>query len=158
MVGRRPLRSPGQKGFTLTEAMVALSLTAILAALAGPSFNNLIATTQVKAASSELQAGLLLARSEAAKRSQAVRVLSGDGKWHTGWQVLDARDNVLLTGAEHLPVRVSGPDSVTFDRAGRVVGNARPSFEVQHKDNIGRLRCLQIELSGRAHVAEGACA
>ncbi len=152
-----PPEEPRQRGFTLTEAMVALSLVAILAALAGPSFNGLIATTQVKAAATELQAGLLLARSEAAKRSQSVRVLSGDGSWHTGWQVQDVNNNVLLTGAPHLPIRVSGLTNLTFDRSGRVVGNARPSFEFQHKDKIGRIRCLRIELSGRAHVAQGAC-
>ncbi len=58
-------RSGKQSGFTLTEAMVAMSLVAILAALSGPSFSNLMATMQVKATASDIQTGLLLARSEA---------------------------------------------------------------------------------------------
>ncbi len=151
-------RSVKESGFTLTEAMVAMSLVAILAALSGPSFSNLMATMQVKATASDIQTGLLLARSEAVKRSQTVRVLSGDGAWNTGWQVVDVNNNVLLTGEPHLPIQVTAPDSVTFDRSGRVTGNVRPTFEVQHQDKIGRLRCIRIELSGRSYVVDGACA
>ena len=56
------------KGMTLIELMVVIGIVAILAAIAAPSFAQLLASNRVQAATSEFQAALALARGEAIKR------------------------------------------------------------------------------------------
>jgi len=67
-------------GFTLLELMVTIAILAIVAALAGPSFSDLLARNRGAAQVNALVAGLNAARAEAVKRAQAVQFCtSGDG-------------------------------------------------------------------------------
>jgi type IV fimbrial biogenesis protein FimT len=79
------------KGFTLVESMVVVAIVAILAALAGPAFQEMIRNNRLSAASSALQVSLNLARSEAAKRGSDARVTVAAngvaGNWVNGWTV-----------------------------------------------------------------------
>jgi prepilin-type N-terminal cleavage/methylation domain-containing protein len=61
-------------GFTLLELMVALAITAILGALATPSFSGLVARHRLQAAAHNLQADLVLARLEATRRGLTVHL------------------------------------------------------------------------------------
>jgi type IV fimbrial biogenesis protein FimT len=78
-------------GFTLIESMVVVAIIAILAALAGPSFQDMLQKNRLTAASSALQVSLNLARSEAAKRGSDARVTvaanGAAGNWVNGWTV-----------------------------------------------------------------------
>lgn len=96
-----PLRP---SGFTLIETMVVVAIVAILAALAAPSFSDLIRNNRVSAASSALQVSLNLARSEAVKRGTDARVTvaasqcTGSGastacKFEKGWTVFFDKTN-----------------------------------------------------------------
>ena len=85
-------------GFTLIEALVVVTIVAILAALAIPSFTQLLQNNRVAAASSAMQVALNLARSEAVKRGADARVTvaanSLAGAWNNGWTVfLDKTGN-----------------------------------------------------------------
>jgi type IV fimbrial biogenesis protein FimT len=85
-------------GLTLVELLVAVSIAAILAAVALPSFASFIDEQRVRALTNELVADLNLARSEAIKRNSRVLVCPKAGKsdnfcapntknWKNGWVV-----------------------------------------------------------------------
>lgn len=89
-----------QGGFTAVELMVTVTILAILAALAVPSFTPLIERWRMRQITEELQSTLYLARAEAIKRGgniTIVRTLGDSGcsdisaspaLWDCGWQVL----------------------------------------------------------------------
>ncbi|PID46081.1 MAG: hypothetical protein CSB47_06085 [Proteobacteria bacterium] len=67
-------------GFTLIEALVTISIAAILASIAIPSFSKMIQDNRVSTASNDFLSALMLARSEAVKRSMSVSICtSSDG-------------------------------------------------------------------------------
>jgi len=77
-----------QAGLTLVEAALVTSITAIVAGLAAPNLNGLLALRRLDAAATELAANLQLARNEAVARNQPVRLslhaASGCYVVHTG--------------------------------------------------------------------------
>lgn len=90
-------------GFTLIEMMVAISIVAILASIAIPSFSDIMLTNKLRSYANDLVAGAHLARGEAIK-SNAVVVLcassngtSCSGDWKNGWIVLSASNTVIQT-------------------------------------------------------------
>lgn len=61
-------------GFTLIELIVTVSMVAILMSIAVPSFKKMIDDNRLSTGTNELVSALILARSEALKRSQNVTV------------------------------------------------------------------------------------
>ncbi len=73
------------RGFTLIEALVVLSIAAIVLAIGAPNLSFLIASMNARSASFDLIADLALARSEAIKRNAPVyRRAAGGGKLVAG--------------------------------------------------------------------------
>ncbi len=60
------------RGFTLIELLVTLSVAVILATIAVPGFQGMMATNRLSADHNEVLTGLNFARSEAAKRRETV--------------------------------------------------------------------------------------
>ena len=71
--------SRGQQGFTAIELMVVVSIVAILAALAAPSFTPLIERWRVRSAIEHLTSTLYFARSEAIKRGGGITIDASSG-------------------------------------------------------------------------------
>lgn len=69
-----------QNGFTAIELMVVVSIVAILAALATPSFTPLIERWRVRSAAEDLTSTIYYARSEAIKRGGGITV-EALGEW-----------------------------------------------------------------------------
>jgi len=76
--------------------MVTVTILAIGAAIAAPSYSAMVKGNRAKSVASELLAALSLARSEAARRSQPVTICkssdgcscaSGNTQWDSGWIV-----------------------------------------------------------------------
>jgi len=96
-----------QKGFSLIELMVTLSVLAIILSLAVPGFNNFIQSVRAGSQGDSLTGALRLARSEAIKRGQNVGIAAADGiTWHGGWnvwvdedadRVLDSNETLIKT-------------------------------------------------------------
>lgn len=81
------------KGLTLIELMVTISILAILMALAVPSFQSMIASSNLTTTTNDLVATFAQARSDAIRRGKRVTVcMSADslectttGAWSQGW-------------------------------------------------------------------------
>jgi type IV fimbrial biogenesis protein FimT len=88
-------------GFTLIETMVVITIAAVLAMLAAPSFDAAFLSNKLAGFANDFVASTQLARSEAIKRNQVVRVCrSADsatcattGTWQQGWIVFNDTNN-----------------------------------------------------------------
>jgi type IV fimbrial biogenesis protein FimT len=138
--------SLAQRGFTAIELMVVVSIVAILAALAAPSFTPLIERWRVRQAVNALESTLQFARSEAIKRGGGVvitKLANGtngcttaptNNEWGCGWIVcLDASGNnacdtseTVLQRVDSAPrmevMRTSGGANISLNRWGLVDG------------------------------------
>lgn len=114
-------------GLTLIELMVALSLLAIIATLAAPSFQRQIAASRVTDASNELLLAVSRARTEAIRLGQRVSVCkSSNGSscdtsstgWQTGWiTFIDSTrtgTNAAVDTGETITYKVSALSGVTI--------------------------------------------
>lgn len=96
-------RQPG--GLTLVELLCVLVLLAILATLAAPGFGSQISRLRIHQSASELKSALLLARSEAVRRGEDIKVRKHNvldhgtcsgiaaSDWSCGWIVFLDRNN-----------------------------------------------------------------
>ena len=131
-------------GFTLVELMVTLSVMAVLASIALPSFQGTIRLNRVSTENNEFIAALNLARSEAIKaRSISEMCASADGvtcgtDWSLGWMVwsdlnrdgdVDApaevvrfeRGNPQVTVVANIPGIAPGTSAVRYNGRGQPV-------------------------------------
>lgn len=100
----QPMEQVDNRGFTLLEVLVVLVLLGVLLALAAPSLTHLREKHQMQSQAEQLQAGLMLSRSEALRRQQRVTLCvrgegqdcASEGTWAQGWVVfVDGNDNAV---------------------------------------------------------------
>ena len=161
------------KGFTAVELMVVIAIVAILAALALPSFANMIRRYQTKQDQNALIDTLYFARSEAVKRGGGVRVAKLPGMpncptaadWDCGWQVyLDP----IPSGVPGIPadgvlkrVETKEKNFIQATMAGGVLilgrwGNPSAGFgvNVQNKQDGMIGQCVNLSSGGRVNLAD----
>lgn len=118
-----------QKGFTLIELMVTIAILAIVLGIAIPSFSNVLSSNRVDTVSQELYGAMQLARSEAVKRTESIRVCKSNASWTecsngTDWSVgwlMVADSEVLKVWQPGSGVDISGPSQgVRFYGSGMV--------------------------------------
>jgi type IV fimbrial biogenesis protein FimT len=136
-----------QRGLTLIELMVTISVMALLLGLSAPSFAEWLRNAQVRTVSDALQNGARLAQTEAVRRSrQVVLFLTNDAACNTGtapaangafWAIrtvpLIAGEDAEVVQCGQLKdvaagVRIQGPTALCFNSAGRLVANPAPGF------------------------------
>ncbi|KRD26931.1 general secretion pathway protein GspH [Acidovorax sp. Root267] len=111
--------------------MVVVSIVAVLAALAAPSFTPLIENWRVRESAEQLQSTLFYARSEAIKRGGHVVIqkipnntngcttASGTRAWDCGWIVChDINDNGDCNATDPVLQRVESSAKVHINRTG----------------------------------------
>ena len=135
------------RGFSLIEVMVTVGILAILAALAGPSFQPLIDKWRVQQTVENMKSTLYYARSEAIKRGGRVGIQKNDvadcapdstaQEWNCGWFVfVDSegtgngkwnknKEEILQNIPPPINVDVihkSGGTNINVDRYGKMSG------------------------------------
>jgi type IV fimbrial biogenesis protein FimT len=104
-----------QRGFTLIELMVSVTVLAIVLSLAIPSFTGLLAANRMTNQASQLIGALKLAHSEAVRRAQPVTLLSNNvNNYSLGWTVFpdanaDGAAASSTDAADGLPLLVAAP-------------------------------------------------
>ncbi len=84
-------RFPIQRGITLIETLIGMTIVAILLGLGAPSFSSFLQNRQIRNAAESIQNGLSLARSEAVRRNTSVQFVLGAGSsWRVGCTTADA--------------------------------------------------------------------
>lgn len=146
-------------GFTLIELLTVMTIAAVFAVIAVPSFRNFIAGQNVKTAASDVTFTLLQARSEAIKRNARVVIAPAAGGWQAGWAATTG--TVTLAQHEGLNnVTITGPSpSVTYGSDGRLaLGSAASNFSIAANSGASvAARCVSLDLSGMPSVKTGAC-
>lgn len=82
------------RGFTLIEIMVAVTIMGLLMAIAAPSYRNWVLNSEIHSVAESMQAGLQKAKTEAIRRNHPVvfNLLVDD----TTWEVVDAQTLEVL--------------------------------------------------------------
>lgn len=161
---RRATLNRGRRiaAFTLLELMVGVAIAGILAALAAPSFSNLVANQRSKAVATDLYVALSKARSEAIKRNTSVTLSPKTANvWKDGWEIIDPsdankkiEDHAAITGGT-----ITVPDgvtSVTYRSSGRVQGNTTPTFDITVSGTDSHV-CVTVNLSGLPSQKSSSC-
>lgn len=161
-------------GFTLVELIITISIAAILAGIAIPSFNSIIQSTQLTTYANELVASLNLARSEAVKRGVQVSVRrkgSANNNWDSGWDIftdldgdgtLDTVDMLLktypaLTNGFTLRTGTTGYQTfAAYLPSGLSLNSILDTFRLcTSSADTSNSRAIEINALGRPKTSEG---
>lgn len=147
-----------QAGFTLIELMIAVSVLAVLMAIAVPSFQDLTRNMALAGAANEVVGGLQFARSEAVRRNQRVAF---EAKTNRSWAVfIDANSNSSFDSGDTSIRESSYSDQVTALGAAIQVsfggaGDASTSTNFCLKvSNHAKSKKITIERSGRPMIED----
>ena len=173
-------RNTAQRGFTLIELMVTITVAAVLMMVAVPSFTTYQRNAELTSFTNSLLAGLNAARGEAMKRGRYAMVVPTDGtNWSSGWVVfvdvdrsqayLDTMDVTILTREpppSYLTISGNGSTAGTtpyimYDASGysKLKSGAfgANTFEIKRADTSGtelltQTRRIKIASTGRVRV------
>ncbi|QTQ37787.1 GspH/FimT family pseudopilin [Aromatoleum petrolei] len=153
----RPRLYPRQSGFNLLELMVTIAIVGIVAAIAYPSMQEVLAAQRVRAASSALHEALIMARAEALKRNTAINFATtglGDG-----WSVQVKADKTEIlshTTFAGVTFEPANP-TIEFNSRGRVTADIAVKISAT---DTSRIMCVQALTTSRISEQEpkdGAC-
>ncbi len=150
-------RTPGRgpSGFTMIELMVTVAVLALLAALAAPSMQKLVAAQKLRSASYDLVADFTLARSEALKRASTVQVTPTSSDWRNGWSVMLGTTVLSQRNAIGTGLTATCPTATaSFDASGRFSSS---TLKFGFEDSFGRARCITLDPTGRPKSVTSAC-
>lgn len=156
-----PNRLPN-KGFTLVELIITLTIAGILAAVALPAFQDFIRNERVKSASFDLMTALTFARSEAIKRNTSVDMIPSGSGWKGGWDI-KVGTTLLRNQAAFNGINITDSnevDAVTYRKDGRLSTEATNFTVFVSADTGINPRCITIDLSGRPNskkLESGTC-
>ena len=155
-----------QGGFTVIELMTVVLLVAVLAVLAAPGFQTLIATQRVKSVASALNESLWVARSEALKRNDKVSfsfINSGDNSPVADWKITQSSDGsgtaiLQQSGSPTVLSSTTGGGNLlfTFNSSGRLSSGGSTFIKLSVPSaNVNRWVC--ISPNGRAVTQTTSC-
>lgn len=150
------------RGITLIEAMVVVAIIAILAGIAAPSFQGMMANSRLNTAANDVFSGLHLAKSEAIRQNRSIRfcVNSTSRAWMVentaGTDIRVGQLNATVglafgnldttTVADHACVRFR-PDGVPYGTGGGPMGAGSITLSLAN----GSTRVINIRM-GAIHA------
>lgn len=156
---RAPRPRPGPPGFTTFEVLFVMAVLAVIAAIAAPGMRGFMLSQRVQALSNDLTTDLMLARSEALKRSATAQLAPRQAGLESGWTV-SAGNTVLGWRGETGGVEiVDAPPAIMFNSNGRV-SEPTTRLRMTVRADAGQSdvqRCVEVDLSGRVRNQPGAC-
>lgn len=142
-------------GFTMIELMVTVAVLALLASLAAPGMQKLVAAQKLRSASYDLVADFTLARSEALKRASTVQVTPTSSDWRNGWSVMVGTTVLSQRNAIGTGLTATCPSATaSFDASGRF---SSATLKFGFEDSYGRARCITLDPTGRPKSVTSAC-
>jgi type IV fimbrial biogenesis protein FimT len=148
-------------GFTLIEAMVAISVMVILMAIAVPSFKSAALGSQLRESANALASAAYLARGEAIKRNAIVTLcMSSDGStcatsggWEQGWIVVSGTP-LRVEGAAPGGLRITAGGLTSLSFQPTAVGATAATFMLcRATPTVGpEERVVTIDATGRPWV------
>lgn len=159
MTTMQSLQQRAQLGFTLVEAMVVISIMAILAGTSVSSFVWLNQSTQVRGAAFDLIADLDFARSEAVKRNADIVVAPRGGDWVNGWTISFGANVLRSRDAMGAAIGfTAAPPTLTFDGGGRVSLVTIGNFQIcPPSSGSTNGRTIRIDPSGLSRSTKSTC-
>ncbi len=154
--------APQQRGFTLIELMVTLTILVIMLGLGMPAMQSFTANQKVRSASFELMTSIVLARSEAIKRNALIVLEPRTADdWTSGWTVkagtATLHEQTPVGGVAITPQEDDGDaitlSNLTFGKSGRPT--AKAYFEITGTGST--VRCVAVDLTGIPASRTGAC-
>jgi len=157
-----PIQMSKQRGFTIIELMVTVTLAAVLMTLAVPSMRDVGLSGQLRSVSNDLLASTRFARSEAIKQNAVVRLCvsadgntCGSGSWEQGWIVLANATVLQRHSASPTGIRMteqSGLTSLDFQPTG--LGATAATVTVCRAAPLlgNQERVVTVDASGRTRV------
>ena len=166
-----------QSGFTLTEILITLSISAILISSAAPVFSQILLNNRAVSLTNNLLTALQISRSEAIKRNQDVTIckssdsLTCSGSWSDGWiifsdvdhdrrlDVLDGDTLIQVQRYEGIEFSISwnafrSDNYIQFSSQGFIHSN-NGTFKLCPPDNdVHYARAIIINRVGRARVSK----
>jgi type IV fimbrial biogenesis protein FimT len=167
------LLSVRERGYTLIELLVTVSVVAILATVAVPNFVSFIDNSRERADVQQLLKSLVAARSEAVVRARSVNLTAVDNDWAKGWRVwADTNANGSYDSGEEFKVATaiktsalitaqidgSAVNEVGFDSQGFVASAEPVTFLYRSQpEKCSHDRDLTITASGQASISDRVC-
>lgn len=158
-----------QRGFSLIELMITLTIFGIALMLALPSFTEWLQGQQIRVATEAILNGLQVARAEAIRRNLQTKIAFGPGTAWTATEVLGTpplpiQSRVAEEGSVNAVLTPTPADAttVTFTPLGSVTTNADASNILTQIDisNLtggacqpaGPMRCLRVIVTGGGRI------
>ena len=150
------VEAANNKGFTLVELLITLSIAAILMALAVPNFSSTIKSSRITTQANELVSSLNYARSEAIRRGTNVTASRADVNWQNGWVIASGGTALRIHEAFDGTSTLEGTaTTVTYRGTGAVTDDITFTLCDDRANSTGRI--ITISVTGRASVSETAC-
>jgi type IV fimbrial biogenesis protein FimT len=144
-----PTHQFDQRGFTLIELMVTISVAAILLAIVVPSFRTFTQSQRVKAGSFDLYSTLMFARSEAVKRRTNVTITANGGNWNDGWEVSDGSTPPLRKQDSLKGLTITSNVTIlTYRTDGRLDSDSAKYLKLAATGSSAAGRCITIDPVG----------
>ncbi|THT99400.1 prepilin-type N-terminal cleavage/methylation domain-containing protein [Lampropedia puyangensis] len=161
-----------EHGFTMIELLVVITIAAVLAALALPSFDSMVKRWRVRSAAENVVSAIYLARSEAARlggvkfvRETPQGCAIGNGQWQCGWRVesMEATPQVLQQAEPSKGIlikRSQNGNEITFNQYGQPSGLGAYSFVIipvadDQKNDKSRAMVVCASSGGRVRTLTG---